>query len=275
MRSKEIEVGRADIRPNRLLVMDPNGQSIDLPGTETIEPTFGLPAMWVDPENREEATFKGYTVVDPATVVTTHITELIRDNMPELLSYNETQNLLDELPAQHQKLVGDVVPSQIAVGGVQRVLQNLLGERISIRDLPTILEGVSEACAFTRNVTQITEHVRTRLARQISEQNATPDGFIPLVTMSPEWEQAFAESIIGQGDDRQLSMAPSQLQQFISNVRTAMDQFAQAGEMPVMLTSPAARPFVRSIIERFRPETVVMSQNEIHPKAKIRTLGQV
>ena len=272
---KEIEVGRGDVRPNRLLVMDPNGQSIDLPGTETIEPTFGLPAMWVDPENREEATFKGYTVVDPATVVTTHITELIRDNMPELLSYNETQNLLDELPTQHQKLVGDVIPSQIAVGGVQRVLQNLLGERVSIRDLPTILEGISEACAFTRNVAQITEHVRTRLARQISEQNTTPDGFIPLVTMSPEWEQAFAESIIGQGDDRQLSMAPSQLQQFISNVRTVMDQFAQEGEVPVMLTSPAARPFVRSIIERFRPQTVVMSQNEIHPKAKIRTLGQL
>ncbi|MBM84837.1 MAG: flagellar biosynthesis protein FlhA [Rhodospirillaceae bacterium] len=272
---KEIEVGRGDVRPNRLLVMDPNGQSIDLPGTETIEPTFGLPAMWVDPENREEATFKGYTVVDPATVVTTHITELIRDNMPELLSYNETQTLLDELPTQHQKLVGDVIPSQIAVGGVQRVLQNLLGERVSIRDLPTILEGISEACAFTRNVAQITEHVRTRLARQISEQNTTPDGFIPLVTMSPEWEQAFAESIIGQGDDRQLSMAPSQLQQFISNVRTVMDQFAQEGEVPVMLTSPAARPFVRSIIERFRPQTVVMSQNEIHPKAKIRTLGQL
>lgn len=163
----------------------------------------------------------------------------------------------------------------IAVGGVQRVLQNLLGERVSIRDLPTILEGVSEACAFTRNVTQITEHVRTRLARQISEQNSNYDGFIPLVTMSPDWEQSFAESIVGQGDDRQLSMAPSQLQKFISNVRTVMDQFGQTGETPVMLTSPAARPFVRSIIERFRPQTVIMSQNEIHPKAKIRTLGQV
>jgi flagellar biosynthesis protein FlhA len=275
VRIKEIEVGRGDIRPNRLLVMDPGGQPIDLPGTETVEPTFGLPAMWVDPDNREEAMFKGYTVVDPSTVVTTHITEVIRDNMPELLSYTETQKLLDELPTQHQKLVGDVVPAMIAVGGVQRVLQNLLGERVSIRDLPTILEGISEACAFTRNVTQITEHVRTRLARQLSEQNSSIDGFIPLVTMSPDWEQTFAESIIGQGDERQLSMPPSQLQQFISNVRTVMDQFGQAGETPVMLTSPAARPFVRSIIERFRPQTIVMSQNEIHPKAKIRTLGQV
>ena len=171
VRIKEIEVGSSDIRPNRLLVMDASGDTIDLPGTETIEPTFGLPAMWVDPDNREEATFKGYTVVDPATVITTHLTELIRDNMSELLSYVETQNLLDELPNEHQKLVGEVVPNQISVGGIQRILQNLLNERVSIRDLPTILEGISEACAFTRNVTQLTEHVRSRLARQISEQN--------------------------------------------------------------------------------------------------------
>ncbi len=275
LKIKEIEVGRSDIRPNRLLVMDSSGEVIDLPGTETTEPTFGLPAMWVDPENREEAMFKGYTVVDPATVVTTHLTEVIRDHMPELLSYTETQNLLDELPTQHQKLVGDVIPNLISVGGVQRVLQNLLGERVSIRDLTTILEGISEACAFTRNVTQITEHVRTRLARQISEQNTGEDDSIPLVTLSPEWEQTFAESIIGQGDERQLSMAPSQLQRFISSVRTSMDQFAETGQVPVMLTSPAIRPFVRSIIERFRPQIEVLSQNEIHPKAKIRTLGQI
>ena len=275
VRIKEIEVGSSDIRPNRLLVMDSLGNPIDLPGTDTVEPTFGLPAMWVDPENREEATFKGYTVVDPATVITTHITELIRDNMQELLSYTETQNLLDELPTEHQKLVADVIPNQISVGGVQRVLQNLLGERISIRDLPTILEGISEACAFTRNATQITDHVRSRLARQISEQNSTDDNFIPLVTLSTEWEQIFAESIIENGEERQLSMAPSQLQNFINNVRTEMDDYSEKGESPVMLTSPAIRPFVRSIVERFRPETEIMSQNEIHPKAKIKTLGQI
>ena len=275
VRIKEIEVGSSDIRPNRLLVMDASGDTIDLPGTETIEPTFGLPAMWVDPDNREEATFKGYTVVDPATVITTHLTELIRDNMSELLSYVETQNLLDELPNEHQKLVGEVVPNQISVGGIQRVLQNLLNERVSIRDLPTILEGISEACAFTRNVTQITEHVRSRLARQISEQNSTEDNFIPLVTLSAEWEQIFSDSIVDQGEDKQLSMAPSQLQRFIGAVRTTLDELADAEDPPVVLTSPSARPFVRSIIERFRPTTSIMSQNELHPKAKIKTLGQI
>ena len=275
IRIKEIEVGRGDIRPNRLLVMDPGGNQIDLAGTDTREPTFGLPAMWVGPEQREEALFKGYTVVDPSTVVTTHLTELIRDNMRDLLSYTETQKLLDELPDQYQKLVTDVVPSNISIGGLQRVLQNLLSERVSVRDLPTILEGVSEASTFTRNITLITEHVRTRLARQISEQNTADDGVIHLVTLSPDWEQAFVNSIIGQGEEQQLSMPPSQLQDFITALRNALDQLAEVGEFPTVLTSPGIRPYVSSIVERFRPQTVVMSQNEIHPKARIKTLGQV
>jgi flagellar biosynthesis protein FlhA len=255
--------------------MDPRGEAISLPGEPTVEPTFGLPAMWIEQNYREEALFKGLTVVDACTVITTHLTEVIKDNMPDLLSYAETQKLLDEIGRESQKLVADVIPGQITMGGLQRVLQNLLGERVSIRDLATILEGVSEACGFTRNITAITEHVRTRLARQISESNTNEAGFIPLITLSPEWEQSFAESIVGDGDDRQLSMAPSRLQQFITNVRQTFERHAMMGETPVLLTSPGVRPYVRSIIERFRPATIVMSQNEIHPKAKIRTLGQI
>ncbi|MEI8393355.1 MAG: flagellar biosynthesis protein FlhA [Rhodospirillaceae bacterium] len=275
VRVKEIEAGRGDIRPNMLLVMDPRGDAMSLPGEQTVEPTFGLPAIWVEPAYREEALFRGYTVVDPSTVVTTHLTEVIKDNMSELLSYTETQKLLDEMDKEHQKLVADVIPSQITLGGLQRVLQNLLGERISVRDMPAILEGISEACGQTRNITQITEHVRTRLARQISDANTNEMGFIPLITLSPEWEQAFAESLVGDGDDRQLAMAPSQLQQFITTVRQTFERHAMMGEAPVLLTSPGIRPFVRSIIERFRPTTTVMSQNEIHPKAKIKTHGQI
>ena len=275
IRIKEIEAGRGDIRPNMLLVMDPRGENITLAGERTTEPTFGLPAMWVDPSYREEALFRGLTVVDPSTVVVTHLTEVIKDNMSEMLSYAETQKLLDELDRAHQKLVADVVPAQITVSGLQRILQNLLAERISIRDLPTILEGVSEACGFTRNITSITEHVRGRLARQISDANTSEAGVIPLVTLSPEWEQAFAEALVGDGEERQLSMAPTQLQQFITSVRQVFERHAMMGETPVLLTSPGIRPYVRSIVERFRPATVVMSQNEIHPKARIRTLGQI
>lgn len=275
IRVKEIEAGRGDLRPNMLLVMDPRGEEITLAGEKTVEPTFNLPAMWIEEGMKEEAMFRGYTVVDPQTVITTHITEVIKDHMPELLSFAETQKLLDDLEEAQKKLVEDLVPSQISVGGIQRVLQNLLAERISIRDLPTILEGVAEATAFTRNATFMTEHVRARLARQLSDVNANAEGVIPLVTLSPEWEQAFAESLIGQGEEKQLSMAPSRLQEFINKVRATFERLGMMGESPVLLTSPAIRPYVRSIVERFRPSTVVMSQNEIHPKAKLKTLGQI
>ncbi len=275
VRTKEIESGRGDLRPNMLLVMDPKGETIQLPGEETVEPTFGLPAMWVEDGLREEASFKGYTVVDPATVVTTHITEIVKDNMAELLSYAETQKLLDELDSDQQKLITDMIPNQISVTGVQRILQNLLSEGISIRDLPTILEGVSEACTFTGSIGAITEHVRTRLSRQISDTASGGGGYIPLVALSPEWEQAFVESIVGDGEDKQLSLAPSRLQEFIGEVRDNFERQAMLGENPVLLTGPQIRPFVRSIVERFRPMTMVMSQNEVHAKARIKTLGQI
>jgi len=275
IRVKEIEAGRGDIRPNMLLVMDPRGEAMSLPGEQTTEPTFGLPAIWIEPGYREEALFRGYTVVDPSTVVTTHLTEVIKDNMSELLSFTETQKLLEEVGKTHEKLVADVVPQQITIGGLQRVLQNLLAERVSIRDLPSILEGVSEAAGVTRSITQITEHVRTRLARQICDVMTNEMGYIPLITLSPEWEQSFQEALAGDGDDRQLIMAPSRLQQFITSVRQTFERHAMMGETPVLLTSPLIRPYVRSIVERFRPATVVMSQNEIHPKARIKTMGQI
>lgn len=275
IRVKEIEAGSGELRPNMLLIMDPRGETISLPGEDTIEPTFGLPAKWVDEASREEALFRGYTVVDPPTVVTTHLTEVVKDNVAELMSYAETQKLMDELDQDQQKLIADLIPAQISVGGVQRVLQNLLNERVSIRDLPTILEGVSEACGYTRNVTAITEHVRARLARQISNAQVNEAGFIPMVTLTPDWEQSFADAIIGEGEERQLSMSPSKLQEFIGVVRKTFEQHAMMGETPVLMTSPGIRPYVRSIVERFRPSTVVLSQNEVHPRAKIKTLGQL
>jgi flagellar biosynthesis protein FlhA len=272
---KEIETGRGELRPSQLLVMNPKGEKIALPGEETTEPTFGLPAMWVAENLREEASFRGYTVVDPATVLTTHLTEIIKDNLAELLTYTATQKLLDEIAKDYQKLIDDLVPSRITAGGIQRVLQALLAERISIRDLPLILEAIGEAAGASQNTIVITEHVRARLARQVSNANTAEAGYIPIVTLSPDWEQAFAEALIGQGDHRQLALAPSKLQAFIARLREAFEQHAMRGELPVLVTSPVVRPYVRSIIERFRPATVVLSQNEIHPKARIRTLGQV
>jgi flagellar biosynthesis protein FlhA len=276
LKVKEIDCARGEIRPDMLLVMDPSGGSINLAGEDTKEPTFGLPAMWVQESQREEALFKNYTVVDPPTVLTTHLTEVVRENMAELLSYAETQKLLDDLGREEQKLISETIPSQISVSGVQRILQNLLKEQISIRDLATIMEAVSESSRVSQNIMLITEHVRMRLARQISYMVTNESGYIPIVAMSAAWEQVFVDALQGEGEERSLALPPSKIQEFINAIRTKMDAYAQQdGDVPVLLTSPIIRPYVRSIIERFRASTMVLSQNEIHPRVKIKTLGQL
>ena len=275
IRIKEFDSGKGELFPGSYLIMDPKGLPIDLPGTHTTEPAFGLPATWVTGSLREEASFRGFTVVDPGTVLTTHLTEVLKSHMAELLSYSETKKLLDDLPPENKKLVEELMPSQISVTGVQRVLQTLLSERVSIRDLPAILEGIAEAVGHTKNALYITEHVRTRLARQLCHANLSPGGYLPLLALPPAWEQAFAEAIVGQGEERQLAMAPSQLQQFIQTVRERFEDATAKNEVPILLCSPQIRPFLRSIIERFRPQTVVMSQNEIHASVRLRTLGQI
>jgi len=272
---KEVDAGTGRIWPNQFMVMDPGGNQVDVPGIHTTEPTFGLPATWVDASLKEEASLKGYTVVDAATVLSTHLTELLKSNMSDLLSYGEVQKLLKDLPKEQGELVKDIVPSQVTISGIQRVLQLLLAERISIRDLSTILEGIADALAFSRNPATMVEHVRARLARQICAQNTTFNGYLPLIALSAKWEQAFAESLIGQGEERSLAMQPSRLSEFMTVVRDRFEQAAREGESPVLVTSAAIRPFVRSLVERFRAQTTVLSQAEIHPRARLKTVGSI
>jgi flagellar biosynthesis protein FlhA len=272
---KEVDAGTGRIWPGQYMVMDPAGAQVTLPGIHTSEPTFGLPATWIDAAMKEEAAIKGYTVVDAATVLSTHLTELIKANVSELLSYGEVAKLLKDLPKEQSELVKDIVPAQITVSGIQRVLQLLLAERISVRDLSTILEGIAEAISFTRNPVMLAEHVRARLARQVCAQYTTPAGYLPLIALSAKWEQAFAESIVGQGDDRSLAMQPSRLTEFINLVRERFEEAARTGEAPVLVTSAGIRPFVRGLIERFRAQTPVLSQAEIHPRAKLKTVGGI
>ncbi len=275
LRIKEMEAGTGEVRIGSLMCMDPRGGQVELPGEHMREPAFGLPATWVDDSLREEASFRGYTIVDPATVLTTHLTEVLKDNMSDLLSYSEVQKLLKELTPEQKKLADDIIPSVVSATTVQRVLQSLLKERVSIRDLAMILEGIGEAANQSTGVTALVEHVRGRLARQLCWANRGDDGSLPIITLSPDWEQSFADALIGSGEDKQLALAPSKLQGFIRSVRETFDRAAQSGETGVLLTSPNVRPYVRSIIERFRGQTVVMSQNEIHPRARLKTVGQV
>ncbi len=272
---KETEAGVGRLRPFLALAMDASGTAAPIQGEKVKEPVFGLPAIWVENDLKEEAAMRGYTVVDAATVLTTHFTEIIKDNMADLLTYGALKEMLDDLPDAQRALVGDIVPAQITMSGVQRVLQNLLREKVSVRDLSTILEAIAEASGGSSDLVQITEHVRARLARQLCNANLAPDGQLSVITLSPQWEQSFAEALIGEGGERQLAMEPTKLQAFVGELSAAFERAAQSGETPVLLTSAFVRPYVRSLVERFRAATVVMSQAEIHPRARLRGAGSI
>ena len=272
---KEVDSGNGKVWYGQFMVMDPTGKQVTLPGVHTTEPTFGLPATWIEASLKEEASVKGYTVVDSATVLATHLTELIKANMSELLSYGEVQKLLKELPKEQSELIKDIVPSLITISGIQRVLQILLAERVSIRDLSTILEGIADGLASTRNPMMLAEHVRGRLSRQLCAQHTSPAGYLPIIALTAKWEQVFAELIVGQGDDRNLAMQPSKLTEFINLVREKFEVAAREGEAPVLVTSAAIRPFVRGIVERFRAQTSVLAQSEIHPRARLKTVASI
>ncbi len=276
VRIKEIEAGRGELRANKLLVMSPNGKLDGLQGERTQEPAFGLPALWIEQDQKANFLAKGCTVVDPASVLTTHLTELVKESMADLLSYAETQKLLDELPREQQKLLTDMVPGQISVGGIQRVLQALLSERISIRDLPTILESIQEACANqAKTIPAIAAHVRTKLARQISDSLMGANGYLPLIVLSNEWETEFTEALVGPPEARQLALSPARMQDFMRRFGQAYEEAAASGDAPALLTGGAIRQHVRAVIERVRPSVPVLAQTEIFARARIRTLSTI
>ena len=276
LRIKEIEAASGELQPTRLLAMSPSGALPDVPGDPTTEPAFGMPAVWIDQADREQALARGCTVVDPASVLTTHLTEVVKENMAELLSFAETQKLLDDLPREQQRLVTDLIPTQFTVGGVQRVLQALLAERVSIRDLPTILEGIHEACSMQlRAVPAIASHVRTRLARQLTDAHTGSRGYVPLVVIGPEWETELNEALVGPAEARQLSLPSNRLSELTRRINQVLESASVDGEAPVLLTSAHLRAHVRAILERIRPSTPVLAQTEIFPRARIRTVGAI
>ncbi len=269
-----VEAVHGDIRPGSMMVINPSDKPIDLPGERTKEPTFGLDAVWVDTAVAAEAERLGYTVVDPESVITTHLTEVIKEHMPELLTYAATQELIDDMDRNYQKLISEISTSSPAIL-VQHVLQALLAERISIRNLPQIIEAVAEVARTTTNVTLITEHVRRKLANQICQGLADESGFISVIVMSPAWEQEFTEAVRTNGEERNFLMSPKRVQEFVLEARKQIQVFAQNDEWPALMVAPEVRSFVRSMLERVSPLTQVISHNEIHRKASLRTVATI
>lgn len=273
VKMKEIDVGSGDVKPGKLMAMRPMGNIPDLPGEQAKEPAFGLPAIWIEPANKNKATAQGCTIVDPASVIVTHLSEIIRQNLPDLLTYVATQGLLDDMPREQHKLVNDLIPSQVTLSTVQRVLQSLLSERISIRDLSTILESIQEGTGMgLRNVNALTAHVRMRLSRQICNTLVGAAGYIPMIVLSPEWESEFMNHLSGPSEDRRLAMPPTMLNNFVSKLREAFLTVSSRGESPVVVVASPLREAMRAIVERVRPSVAVLSQSEVYPRARVKTI---
>ena len=272
IRVQGVEVARGEVHATRMMVVNPG--DCGLPGIAAKDPTFGLEALWIDPKHGRDADAMGLTVVDPESVITTHLTEVVKEHMPELLTYGATQALIEGLDREYQKLAGEI-PGNAPMVLIQHVLQTLLAERVSIRNLPLIVEAIAEAKRSTGNVVMITESVRRRLANQICKSLVDGSGFVSVITMSAAWEKEFIEALRINGDERNFVMSPQRVQEFVIDARKEIQTFAERDEWPAILVSPEVRSFVRSMLERVSPLTVVLSHNEIHRKISLRTLATI
>ena len=270
-----VEIARGTLQPGQFLAMDPGTAEGDVPGIETQEPAFGLPARWITPAYRERAELLGYTVVDAESVLATHLTELVKRFAPDLLSRQDTQNLLENLRGEYPALVEDLVPTTLTVGEVQEVLQNLLSERVSIRDLVTICETLATQGRVTRDIDLLTEYARAALARQISRQYADDSGTLHVITVGPRTEDEIAQAI-QQGDHgSQVALAPWQVQRLIGVVSTEVERVAGAGRDPIVLCSSRIRLAFRRLLERRLPNVVVLSFAEVTPQTAVESAGNI
>lgn len=270
---KGVRVADAEILPGHLMAMDPGIVTERIPGIATIEPAFGLPAIWITEDKREKAQIAGYTVVDCTTVMTTHITEVIKKHAHELIGRQEVQNLLDNLLKTYPKLVEELVPTVLSLGTIMRVLQNLLKEGVSIRDLRTILETMADWAPVTQDTDILTEYVRHALSRTICTDLAS-DGIISLLTLSRDIETTIQESIQHREQGSYLAIDPGNAQKILDAIGGEINNF-QGGQIPTLLVAPNIRPHVRSLTERYYPALTIISHNEVAPNLKVQSIGTV
>jgi len=273
MNGVEIAKGELMLKHFLAILSDETGEKI--PGIETNEPAFGLPAVWVSEREKESVQAKGMVVVDPATVVTTHITEIVKSHADELLGRQEVQTILDQLSQAYPKVLEDMVPKMVSVNLLQKVLQRLLRERISIRSLMTIIETLVDYVSVTKNVDILTGYVRQALARVITKQYEDSEGNINVMMISPEIEDMISRSVQHTEYESFASPDPNMIRQVVANTQKIVSLFAEKGLQPIVLCSPTIRIHIRNILERFLPNLVVLSHNEISRDASIRSLGMV
>jgi len=269
-----LQVATGDILTGHFLAMNPGTVSEPIGGVPTTEPTFGLPAQWIAPEERERAQILGYTVVDPSSVMATHLTETIRRHARDLLGRQEVQALLDHLKPTHPSVVEALVPQLLPLGTVQRVLQHLLAEGVSIRDLALILEVLTDAAPATKDSILLTEYVRQALGRAVCRTLTAADGVLKVFTLSPVLEQRLVDALADGDQGRYLSLEPRMAQRVIENLAATIGKGAP-DSTPVVLCAPAIRPHLRRLTERYLPHLAVLSYNEIGPDVTLKALAMV
>ena len=273
---KGVEVSRGSIMTGRLLAMNPGTIEKEIDGIQTKEPTFGLPAVWISTSDKQKAQMGGYTVVDSSTVVTTHIKETIKRHASELLGRQETQSLIDKFKESNPKVIEELIPDVLSLGKVQKVLQNLLKEQISIRDLRTILEQLADYGPTTKDTDILTEYVRQALARPITKQFQSTDGSLSVVTLNREVEELIQSSIQKTELASFLALEPTVAENLLIKLQEAVEAITpQMETSPVLLASPGIRHHLRKFVERFIPDLAVLSHSEIIPSVQIKTLKVV
>ena len=268
------EIARAELVPGQYLAMNPGTATEEIPGTATSEPAFGLPAYWIQEAQRESAQLAGYTVVDPPTVMTTHLSELLKQHAPELLGRPEVQQLIDALKEQSPKLVEDLIPTVVPVGVLQKVLQNLLRERVPVRDLGRILEAVADGIGLSRDPGMLTEYVRQQMGRVLTSPHISEGNELGVLVLDPQIEQTLQSGIETSDRGSFLALEPNRVQDLLGRIATGITEQLH-GAQPVLLTNPVVRPHLRRLLERALPHLVVLSHSEIPMEVRVVSLGTV
>lgn len=269
------KVGGGTLRPEYMLAMDPGNVSQKIDGIPTKEPAFGLDALWIAPQRKEEAEIAGFTVVDLPTVMATHLTEIIRTHAHELLGRQEASALIENFKKTHPKVVEELIPDNLSLGSVVRVLQNLLKEQISIRDILTIFETLADEASRTKDIEALTESVRKALSRSITSKYVTEQGDIPVMTLHPHVEELIANSLLQTEQGLQLVMDPNTAHQLINRIAQTVEHHPEIAAQPLLLTSPTSRRHLYKLTSRFIPQLIVLSHNELTTEAHVKSVATV
>jgi flagellar biosynthesis protein FlhA len=272
---KGVEIAKGELMSDHLMAMDPGTVIEQMEGIETKEPVFGLPAIWINEDKKDEAQYNGYTVVDLSTIVATHLTEVLKANLSELFGRQELVKVLDTFKEENPKVVSDLVPDIMPLGTVLKVLQGLLREGVSVRDLRTILETLAEFGTSTKDADALCEYVRQALYRTITEKIKGSQGDVPLFTLDRGLEETVARSIIQTDQGSQLNLDPKVTQTILASLNEKIEEATSQGEKMVVLCSPVIRRHFKRLTEKFIPNLMVVSHNELSPEVNIRSLGTV